>query len=268
MADPRPATTVEGPLFVMHQPASRVAGEADKSPTVILVHGSLDRAASFGRLIRRLNDVDVLAYDRRGYHRSRQAGPLVGLEGHIDDLLVLIESLGGRPTVLVGHSYGGDVALGAALRASGCVKAVVAYEPPMPWEEWWPSRARSPLEGEDPALFAEGFFKRMVGEAAWNRLAERDREERRADGPALLAELSSIRRATPPFDVAGIPMPALFGRGGRSVPHHRRATAQLAARAPLGELFEIPGAAHGAHLSHPEAFALLIRRALRRASIG
>jgi pimeloyl-ACP methyl ester carboxylesterase len=268
VAEPRSATTSPGPLFVMHQQASRIASEAGDSPTVILVHGSLDRAASFGRLMRRLNNVDVLAYDRRGYHRSRTSGPPAGLEGHVEDLVTLIESLGGKPTVLVGHSYGGDVALGAALGAGSLVKAVVAYEPPMPWEEWWPSRARSPIEAEDPALFAEGFFKRMVGEAAWNRLAERDREERRADGPALLTELSSIRGATPPFDVVDIPMPALFGRGGRSVPHHRRATAQLAARAPFGELFEIPGAAHGAHLSHPEALALLVRRALHRASIG
>jgi pimeloyl-ACP methyl ester carboxylesterase len=37
-----------------------------RGPVVVLVHGSLDRAASFSRVIRRLPDWGVVAYDRRG----------------------------------------------------------------------------------------------------------------------------------------------------------------------------------------------------------
>ncbi|MHB1890281.1 MAG: alpha/beta fold hydrolase [Acidimicrobiales bacterium] len=242
------------------------AGGSDPALLVVLVHGSLDRATSFTRVLRRLGDMHVIAYDRRGYHRSRStvapAGPPAELSGHVDDLLGIVD---GRPSVVVGHSYGGDVAIGAAILDPAAVRAVVAYEPPLPWCEWWPQRSRAPLDGEDPTTFAEGFFKRMVGEAAWDRLTERDRDERRADGPALLAELAGIRRGGPPFDPAWITVPAVFGRGGKSVPHHRRAAATLAAGAPYGELFEIPGAGHGAHLSHPEAFAQMVRLALRRA---
>src|SRR5271157_4813246 len=87
------------------------------TPLVVLVHGSLDRSASFARVVRRLDDVHTVVYDRGGYHRSRQAGPVhTTLAGHVDDLLTVI---GDRTAVAVGHSLGGDIVLAAALRPGG-----------------------------------------------------------------------------------------------------------------------------------------------------
>ncbi len=51
------------------------------------------------------------------------------------------------------------------------------------------------------------------------------------------------------------PSPAVFGRGSESVPHHRASADWLVAHVPDAELIEIDGAAHGAHLTHPDAFA-------------
>src|SRR5580704_7214547 len=66
----------------------RAAGETETdSPTVILVHGSLDRATSFMRTARRLEDLAVVLYDRRGYSRSRAVKPIAtDLDTHVDDL--------------------------------------------------------------------------------------------------------------------------------------------------------------------------------------
>src|ERR1700733_1186202 len=99
------------PLSVIeHVPA----GDSGGDPMIVLVHGSLDRAGSFTRVLRRLDDLHTVAFDRRGYNRSRDALPLnTTLDGQIDDLLEVIDD---RPAVVVGHSYGGDVALGAAAR--------------------------------------------------------------------------------------------------------------------------------------------------------
>src|ERR1700684_4577013 len=81
---------------------------SEGSPVVVLVHGSMDRPTSFARVVRRLDDLHTVTYDRRGYHRSRRALPLnTTLDGHIDDLLAVI---GGRPAVGVGHSDGGGIA--------------------------------------------------------------------------------------------------------------------------------------------------------------
>ena len=108
---------------------------APGAPTLVLVHGALDRAESFGRVMRRLPEFAIVAYDRRGYQGSRGAG-VVGLEGHISDLVEILASLrsGGAVSVsAVGHSLGGDVVIGAALADPELCESVGAFEPPMPW---------------------------------------------------------------------------------------------------------------------------------------
>ncbi len=222
-----------------------------------------------------------MAYDRRGYQGSRHALPLnATLDGHVDDLLAVI---GGRTSVVVGHSYGGDVALGAALTTgvgSGIV-SVAVYEPPMPWLGFWARSAASaaamradrrpaatagvgPPAGDSGAE-AERFFRRMVGDAAWERLSEAAKADRRADGPALEAELSAIRVTDQPFDVTALAVPATFGTGERSAPRHRATVDWLAEHVPGGRAGGDPGASHGAHLTHPDAFASMVRSAVARA---
>ena len=228
-----------------HVPAHRRPGD----PVVVFVHGALDRSTSFARVVRRLPDLHTLAYDRRGYHRSNDALPLnTTLDGHVDDLLAVI---GGRPAVVVGHSFGGTVALAAALRHDppSTIVSLAAFEPPLPWLEVWtrqaPARRVRP-PGQDPA------------EA---------KDARRADGPALVAELDAIRLDEAPFDVTAMPIPSLFGRGELSIDRHRQGVAWLADHVPGSELMDIPGAAHGAHLSHPDGFAGFVRRAVDRSAI-
>jgi len=250
----------------MHRPAGMHVTDHHAhvgGPLVVLVHGSLARGTTFTRVVRRLDDLHVLTYDRRGYGRSRQM-PLGVLSDHVADLLSLLDD---GPAVVVGHSYGGDVALGAALAAPGCVVAVGAYEPPLSWLEWWPRRARSASD-EDPGRFAEGFFRRMVGDGAWERATERTRAELQADGPALRAELTSLRAGGRPFDVTSAAVPAVFGRGSASRWHHRRAVDELVAAVPGAQLVEIAGAAHGAHLTHPAAFGDFVRAVVRAAAAG
>jgi pimeloyl-ACP methyl ester carboxylesterase len=245
------------------------------SPTVVLVHGSLDRSTSFARVVRRLPDLRTVVYDRRGYHRSRDAFPLHDdFDGHVGDLLSVIDE---RPSVVVGHSYGGDVALAAALRpeSRGSILAVAAYEPPMPWLAEYRSAPDaaprgSTVDGDptDPdvaAAAAERFFRRMVGDSSWERLPESAKEDRRADGPALATELRAIRLPEAPFDVTTMQVPATYGRGEFSASRHRRSVEWLLEHTPGSELFEIAGASHGAHLTHPDAFAAMVRSAVARA---
>ena len=103
---------------------------------------------------------------------------------------------------------------------------------------WWPTSRRCPGWASGPAVppvpppcgrsatggtgragatrrghgaEAERFFRRMVGDAAWERLSEAAKEDRRADGPALEAELAAIRITDQPFDVTALAVPATFG---------------------------------------------------------
>jgi pimeloyl-ACP methyl ester carboxylesterase len=268
----------------------------------VFVHGSLDRGDSFRRVMRRLPGFTAVAYDRRGYQGSRGGG-VVGLGGHIEDLLAVMEeartgagpsSVGrgggrGRPVAAIGHSLGGDVVIGAALAEPALFDAIAAFEPPMPWLGFRRDQETAAMAGaepgamaepgavarpwpaiaEDPGVEVERFFSRMVGASAWSHLTEAGRESRRADGPALVADLRSFRSEVPPFDVTKLEVPAVFGMGGpKSRPHHRRTVEWLGANVPTGVVYEIEGAQHGAHLSHPDHFATMTRLVIERATSG
>jgi|GEM_PF-73087 len=275
-----------------------------RSPVVVLVHGTLDRAASFARTVRRLDDLAVVTYDRRGYGGSGPGGPPVMLADHVADLLGVAAEAGrlggdgeasglsgdgiapdgiatdGGRVVAVGHSVGGNVVLGAAVAHPERFASVGAFEPPMPWLGFRnPERAQEadgdpgagtrpgpavdgdpgPAADVDPATEAERFFVRMVGQVSWDRLPERTREARRAEGRAVAADLAALRGPAP-FDVTRLAVPALFGRGGpASQPHHRQTVDWLASHVPGAGLFDVDDAGHGVHLSHPDAFAQFVR---------
>lgn len=239
-----------------------------RGPVVVLVHGSLDRAASFARTERRLPaEWALIAYDRRGYDRSQAAG-VVDLAGHVDDCHAVVGAVAGagRRVTAVGHSMGGVVVLGAAVAWPEAFASVAAFEPPMPWLGF--TRRGTPRAVDpppaDPSEEAERFFRRMVSDAAWARLPAAAKAARRADGPALVAELAALRRGVPaPFEVTDLAVPALFGCGGPATEDRRRRTAAwLAEHVGGGHLLEIPEAGHGAHLSHPSAFADFVRAAV------
>jgi pimeloyl-ACP methyl ester carboxylesterase len=254
-------------LFVIDRPPGSGYLEPENpdptGPTVVLVHGTLDRANSFRRSIRRLDDLRVVAYDRRGYQDSRGEGPPVGVQGHIEDLLGVLEEIGGA-SVVVGHSLGGLVALGAAMAEPGRFASVGAFEPPIRWipvegrpEHGWGMGEQAPDEA------VESFFRRQIGDAAWDRLEPAARADRLADGPALVSELASVS-GDALFDVTELKVPVVFGCGGASDKFHTENVAWLTAHVPGAELITIPGAEHGAHLTHPDAFGEFIRAVVAR----
>lgn len=225
---------------------------------VVLVHGAMDRSTSFTRLMARLADWTVLSYDRRGYARSAHLGPPESFTDQVNDLL---EVLDGQPAVAFGHSLGGDIVLATEARFPGSLTAAVVWEPPQPWMPFWPAESTTRGAGSelDPEDRAEWFMRRMVGDRIWERLPSATRRQRRAEGHTLNAELASLA-GEPVFDPSRVGVPVLVGRGGRSRVHQRRGARELAAALPDGELVEIAGSGHGAHLSHPAEVAGLIRR--------
>lgn len=238
-----------------------VAERRVQSPqaTVICVHGALDRGGSFSRLARRLEDFDVIAYDRRGYQGSRDLAP-VDFDHHVQDLLALVEAEGAdRPVVLFGHSFGGVVAFRAAIELGTRIALVISYESPAPWI--LARRDRRPPLTDDSPVEVERFFRRVVSDRAWLRLSEAQRESRRLDGPALLSDLATARTEQPPFNLVDLLVPATYAYGtgaGETSAYFRALGAALGAINPLVTPVELPFALHPAHLDHPRQLAALI----------
>ena len=227
-----------------------IAGD-DGHPTMLLIHGSMDRSAGLLRLARRLDDAHrVVRIDRRGYGRSTDVGPPWTIEANVDDVETLSTVIGG-PVDVVGHSLGGNVALALAARRPDLVRSVVVYETPLSWLEWWPgdSAGAAAMSAASPPEAAEAYVRRLVGDEKWEQLPEPTRPRRRAEGAAMVAELADLRRAAPWVPEA-VEAPVLALRGEHGRPHHRRGTEWLGAQLDRCRVSIVPGAGHAGPHTH------------------
>ena len=224
----------------------------DSELLVVLIHGSLDRSGGMALLARHVQSSHrVLRFDRRGYGKSwPHPGPFT-VENHVDDLVTLV---GNRKAVLVGHSFGGNIALAASVRLREQVVGVTTYETPLSWMDWWPGTTAGALAvSSSEADAAENFMVRLIGNKRWNALPERTREERRREGPALVGELTALRMKAPWF-VDDISCPVLCGYGANGMKHHADGAQWMAQNLSSGRLVELKDAAHNAPMTHPMQF--------------
>jgi pimeloyl-ACP methyl ester carboxylesterase len=228
---------------------------ATPAASVILVHGALDRGGSFSRLARRLANFDVVVYDRRGYQGSRDLGP-VNLDSHVSDLRALVSREGQRgPVILFGHSFGGVVTLAEVLADPTYVNLVINYESPVPWvlrREHFHA-----LSSDDPPAEAEQFFRRIMGDAAWERLSAHQQDSRRHDGVALLNDLQTVRQHEAPFNLGDLRVPMTYVYGDEA-DYYRALAVALEAVSPLVTTRELEHAGHAAHLKNAEQLAAVI----------
>jgi pimeloyl-ACP methyl ester carboxylesterase len=226
---------------------------------VVFVHGVLGHGRSFDRVADVLaSECRMLWYDRRGYSASAGAADApVAIDDHIADLLGVLD---GRRAVVVGHSFGGVTAMGAAARAPQSVAAVVLYETSVAWVPGWDDGVMREVLGDaDP----EGAGLRVMLGDRYDAMRDDERARRRVDARAFIAEEASVRTGTPPYAVADIQAPLVYGRSdARVMPD---VIDYLRSQLPLMEVVTLPGAGHHAHRTAPEAFAGLVRQGLELA---
>jgi pimeloyl-ACP methyl ester carboxylesterase len=225
---------------------------------VALVHGAMDRSAAMVLLSRRLDDDHrVLRYDRRGYARSQSAGGPFTIDAHVADLAGL---LAGRPALVFGHSYGGNVALALAERHPRLVRAVAVYEVPLSWLPWWPGstgRRGTAMRGTSEDA-AEQFMRRMIGDEQWAALSDSTRAARRAEGIAFTEEIAELV-AAPPWHAEQVDVPFVAMYGSLTREHHRDGCHYLAELLSDVPAISIEGARHNGPFTHPDAVAAVIR---------
>lgn len=115
--------------FVTSADGTRIAyRRLGDGPPLLIVHGGLGTSTGWAAVAERLaRDFEVVLFDRRGRGAREAGGEPHTLEHEIDDVRALLDRAG-TGTALVGHSFGGAVALEAA-RQDARVSAVVLNEP-------------------------------------------------------------------------------------------------------------------------------------------
>ena len=100
------------------------------APTLVLVHGGRDHCRNWDWVAERLRDRwHIVAPDLRGHGDSAWSEDgEYSLRANVYDLAQLIHQLNAGPVTLVGHSYGGNIALRYAGIYPEMVRKLVAIE--------------------------------------------------------------------------------------------------------------------------------------------
>jgi pimeloyl-ACP methyl ester carboxylesterase len=250
-------------------------------PLVLLVHGTTADHTTWrvsGPLLSAR--FRVLAVDRRGRGASGDRPDVYTIEREFDDLAAVADVLAaetGAPVDAVGHSYGGRVALGAALRTPS-LRRIVAYEsaPTDGGPSYLPEGLRDRLAGLLAAGDLEGMLGAFMTDVVGMTLEDLERYRsdpvwplRVAAAPTILREVDGEATAAASLDVLGrVTNPVLQVLGGASLPSFAQAVRALDARLPDGRVVVIEGARHAAHHTHADAFVAAVGAFLANPAIA
>ena len=252
--------------------------EAGSGPGVVCLHCSASSSGQWRPLMDRLADrFRLIAADLYGCGRS-PAWPDARTMW-IDDQLALLEPVfarAGERFHVVGHSYGGAIALKAALKYGARVRSLVLYEPvlfALLMREAPESDAASEIRAVrddmlalEPARAAERFIDYWMGRGNWAATPESRR-------PVLLQAMKAVRpewhsafnEPTAPEAFRAIDAPILLLTGSASTAAARAVAAILARSLSRVSVQELPGAGHMAPVTAPERVNPLIERFLLQA---
>ena len=209
---------------------------------------------------------EVLNPDLLGYGET---GPWPeGKPFHFREDLAFLEALldrdaGAGPAHLVGHSYGGFLALQLALARPELVRSIAAYEPVAfgILDDVADADARSALalvrtawtpdaSGTDEE-WLRGFIDWWNGAGAWDHLAEETRAAFRAVGWKVFQEVITLAAdRTGEAKYATIAVPVLVMGGANSPLTERRVVEKLGAALPRATARLFDGMGHMGPISH------------------
>jgi pimeloyl-ACP methyl ester carboxylesterase len=263
-----------------------VADVSGNGPAVLLLHGQPGSAADWARVTTGLeNDFLVVAPDRPGYGRT--GGPATGFAGNADAAVALLDRLGLDRCIAVGHSWGGGVALSAALRHPQRFRGVVLVSSVGPGAPatWGDRLLATPILGEVFAALTIGATGRLLGidrvqSLADRRLAGKTHEAIRAltrltgagtdsrvwqsfvtEQRSLLRELHLLGPALAALEM---PVTILHGSADRVVPPYVAALLTSTIPGATGQV--LPGAHHLLPLDRPHEVVEAVRDVNARAT--
>ncbi len=235
---------------------------------VVLVHASGLGAAQWGPVAPRLAEAwRVLAPDLLGCGGT-DPWPDPDHYALAADIAVVraVAEHAGAPVHLVGHSYGGLLALRLATEAPALVRSLAVYEPVAfgVLDAHDPEGAASLRDALDPTFFDpatggdEAWLQRFVdfwnGPGAWVALSERTRAALLASGRKSFLEVRALVDEAWPVERFDVRVPTLIMSGTRSPRAARGVCRVLAETLPAARLEVFDGAGHMAPIAEAKRF--------------
>lgn len=258
--------------------------EAGSGQPVIFIHGSASDIRTWDRQVPALGEsYRAIAYSRR-YARPNEdieAGSDDQMLPHVDDLVAFMQDIDVSGVHLIGHSWGGFIALLTAIKQPERVRSLVLMEPPVlslfvstppkPAEiltllasdpktamaiirfgatAFGPAR-KAYQRGDDEAAM-RAFGRGVLGKTAFDNLSadrlQQVRDNKNADKAQILGA------GFPPInddEVRRLQVPTLLMVGEQSPKFLRRLSNRLQLLLPRSDMVEVPAASHLMHEDKP-----------------
>ncbi|MEJ2019891.1 MAG: alpha/beta hydrolase [Maritimibacter sp.] len=213
--------------------------------------------------------LSMVAFDRPGHGKSAKWNGVGGAKGLHDLTTQIAAGLMGSKVDLIGHSFGGTVALRLAMEFPSRVRSLTLIEPPLfslahgtaEFEAYIAEMEgfSEALIAGQPEIAAQMFHNSVTPEAPWSQLPTRA-QARLAGQIARVAEERAVTMEdaaglTAPGRMEGIACPVLLLEGTASPPIFRAVEQQLAARMPQAKRVLLAGAGHMSPVTHPDNVA-------------
>ena len=250
----------------------------NRQPLAVCIHASMSSRSQWSRLVAEISGrMRVIAPDLIGYGASPRVRRGMRMQDEVDNILRQIETETGKdngPLHLIGHSYGGAVALQIALMYPERVASLTVYEPAqflLLFEDGLGTPEAHEILSVHRFVRARvrSFFKRRAaakhfieywsGRGIWKKLPLKTRRRFVRLLPKVAAEFNAIFSAgVCAADCAALKMPVrvIFGSDTRA--SARRVSEVLVAAAPHAERIVVDGAAHMAAATRPTQINPLI----------
>lgn len=273
--DPGETLMVDGqPLHVLR---------AGAGPTVVLIHGASGNLRDWtqGAFAAISERCDTIAFDRPGLGRSGWPGPAgATMAEQVRRMRLGLRELGVERAYLVGHSYGGSIALNWALTAPESVRGLLLIgAPSQVWQGGLgltTDLLANPYSGPLIAQAVPALLPNVVAETAiarvfapnpttpgyWGHLRPDlvlAPTALRANALQLAALKEQIRTMAPRYPGLRMPIQLVHGAADATVPIAIHSDV-LVGQSPQAELTRLPGVGHMPHhAALPETLAALAR---------
>ncbi|MGP6087825.1 alpha/beta fold hydrolase [Antarctobacter jejuensis] len=252
---------------------------------VLFLPGSYSTPRAWSGVLDQLDRLDgwqKMSVSLPGYGSSRERRD--PQDCRMADLVAFVEDVAaeiGRPFHLIGHSFGGQIALAAALEGRLPVLSLATFEAnpiyarsgdtAFDWRQALDDmipRFKAAVEARDPEA-AGIIIDYYCGPGVFAAMPEQIRAFCAATAASNVLDWYTAQDFSPLFrDFAAVSVPVTLCRGARANAAIRDVTAALAAAMPHAWTENVEGADHFLISTHPEDCARIIAAHLARASGG